>query len=387
MEIRKLTPDDAKELARLYSTVYTTPSDLAVTDETREECSHAWGLYDKGRLKSAMLSIPFQMMLDGRPVAVAGIGGVGTYPEDRRQGYVRMLYDRVFPQMRELGQVFSTLFPFSFPYYRRFGYELVYRKSVYELPLSELDPGKRKGTMEEVADDPQVVAALYQDFAAGRNLAIARDEGLWRRRLKRQPCKDQVYAYLCRDEEGRPRSYFQVKAERNGPHNCNLVGQDVAWTGSLSELLAWLSVFPSHAERVTLHLPTDCRPELLLPEPYRLAHHVAADYMARVVDVEPALAAFRGAPGARVVLEVRDDYLEWNNGVYEVSWDEAGAAEVKRTRRAREVALDVRTLAQLLVGFLDGAEALDAGTLQTDLTPRYLARLFPHKPLYQNDHF
>ena len=103
--------------------------------------------------------------------------------------------------------------------------------------------------------------------------------------------------------------------------------------------------------------------------------------------MEAGLAAFRGPPGAHVVLEARDDYLDWNNGVYDVSWDEAGAAQVKRTRREREVALDVRTLTQLLVGFLDGGEALDAGLLQTDLALRDLTRLFPHKPLYQNDHF
>jgi hypothetical protein len=51
------------------------------------------------------------------------------------------------------------------------------------------------------------------------------------------------------------------------------------------------------------------------------------------------------------------------------------------------MSLDVRTLVQLLVGFIGGAELLDHHLAESALSREQLAAIFPRKALYQNNHF
>ena len=213
---------------RLDAICYNQSSDLVITDNAREYLKYGFGLFEGGQLRSVMISHRHQMYYDGAVVPVAGIGNVATYPEHRRKGYVRELFRVLFPHMRELGQAFSMLFPFSYPYYRSFGYELAYAKNQYTLPLAQLKPGNDEGSLELILPSAghikelDEIKSLYQDFVSPHNLAKDRNDADWKRLVPAEPHKSQKYFYLYRNTAGVAEAYFQYKAVYKTPYSIDI---------------------------------------------------------------------------------------------------------------------------------------------------------------------
>ncbi len=66
-------------------------------------------------------------------------GGITTEPEYRRGGYVREILNRSFEMSKDHGAVVSMLHPFSFGYYRKFGYDCICDHLILEFPISKLE--------------------------------------------------------------------------------------------------------------------------------------------------------------------------------------------------------------------------------------------------------
>jgi predicted acetyltransferase len=394
MEIRPIQSDDFTEVLRLDSICYCQSSDLTLKDSTAEDLKDAFGLFEGGKLRSAMISHGHQMYHDGAAVPVAGIGSVATYPEDRRKGYVRELFSVLFPHMRELGQAFSMLFPFSYPYYRSFGYELAYSQNQYTFPLSQLKPDNNEGSLELVVPtaghikELDEIKTLYRDFAGQRNLAKYRSDADWKYLIPTEPHKSQDYFYLYRNTAGVAEAYFLYKTVRTSPHNIDMTIQDLAWNGSsgLKNLLSRLALFHPLAVSATLKLPSDCTLESFIPDPYTIERKLLSSCMVKVVDVQAALEATRFPGSGSLVIAVKDDTLDWNHGSFLIEWS-GNNTHASPTTRSPGLSLDVRTLAQLLVGYLGGAELIDHGLAESELSREQLTAILPRKALYQNDHF
>lgn len=68
---------------------------------------------EDGEVAAKAHLIPFEIYLEGEPLRMGGIGSVATYPEYRRQGYVKGLLTHLLAVMKEEGQTVSMLHPFS----------------------------------------------------------------------------------------------------------------------------------------------------------------------------------------------------------------------------------------------------------------------------------
>ncbi|MFW6293827.1 MAG: GNAT family N-acetyltransferase [Spirochaetota bacterium] len=389
MDIRKVSAEEWPAVQRIHSVVYNAPrTSFEVTERDAPAIEATWGVFDDGVLVSVLTSHRFEMAYDGEYVKMAGIGGVGTLPEHRRRGHVRRLLEVAFASMHEREEAFSLLYPFSFPYYRMFGYELVYSQDRYLLPPGSMDVRARKGAMEQVLEATPDVRTVYDGFARARNLAMRRGERHWARHVHADPWKDQIFTYLYRDEAGTPRAYVTVRAEPSGPDAIRALVRDIGFdSGSaLAALLPHLpSLFP-RATRFSLTLPSDVPLELLVAEPYDVEHRREAAMMGRVVDVRRAFEATRLPGSGEIVVGVADDQLDWNTGAWLVRWGE-GEVRCEQTGRSPQLSTDIRVLAQLLLGYVDGATALEFGLVESELSGAELGAIFPRKALYQNDHF
>ena len=394
MEIRQIQPEDFSEALHLNAVSYNQTSDLAITASTSEDLKNAFGLFENGRLCSAMISHEQRIFFEGSTMPVAGIGNVATYPEHRRKGYVRKLFNYLFPRMREQGQVFSMLFPFSYPYYRAFGYELGYSKNQYTLPLSQLKPNTTQGSLELVVPsgghirELDEIKSVYRHFASPRNLALDRGDAGWKNLVSSEPHKNREYFYLYRNAAGEAKAYFCYKAVPKTAFNVDMSIKDLAWrnAASLKNLLARLAVFYPLANMATLCLPSDCLLECHIPDLYSIERRLLPSCMVKVVDAQAALGATHYPGKGSLVISVSDDTLDWNNASFMVDWSEGGSV-ISRTTRTPDLSLNVRTLAQLLVGYLGGADLVDYGLAESSLSRERLAAIFPRKALYQNDHF
>jgi predicted acetyltransferase len=98
-----------------------------------------------------------------------------------------------------------------------------------------------------------------------------------------------------------------------------------------------------------------------------MACHVIEGLWVRLVDVEAALAA-RSLDEGSVVLELRDELCDWNQGRWHVEAD-----SVLRTTAAADLALDVSALGSAYLGGFTFAGLALAGRVE-ELKPGAVAR-------------
>lgn len=355
--------------------------DLPVIEDT-------WAVFEGTRPVSALTSFRFEMTYEGRYTGMSGIAGVATLPEERRRGHVRRLFEAAFREMRERGHTWSALYPFSFPYYRKFGYELVYCEEEYELEPAALHALPRHGSVERVGGLTRELESLYEATVLPRNLAIRRTRDIWAQRLPADPIAARELTYLLRNDSGDAIAAVTVKAEPAQPYSINADVRDLLFTSgtALRAMLGHVPTLYPRAERVRLRLPSDIPLELIVPEPYDVTHTRSPRLMGRVADVAAALEATRFPGAGTLTLGVEDEQMRWNNGRFRVAWED-GRTRVAEGDGEPDVSTGIRGLSQLLAGCVDGASAQSLGIVESGLQPAELASAFPLKPLYQNDPF
>ena len=119
-----------------------------------------FGVWEGGRLVGAARYYDMRQYWLGRPVPMAGVGGVKVAPEARGQGIGRALMQELLRAMTERGFLLSVLYPATARLYRWRGWELAggnYRADV---------PGRSLGSL--LPPDPEVTADPGGPELAGR---------------------------------------------------------------------------------------------------------------------------------------------------------------------------------------------------------------------------
>ena len=152
---------------------------------------------DGDRLLAALRIWPFLAYFQGRPVPTGGVASVASWPEVRRQGLVGRLIRESLELMRAEGQAVSALYPFSYPFYRRYGWDLAFTQTLYQIPMGELDafrrpPGGHFRPAEP--DDLPALDALYRRFVRRWNGPLLRESSWWQQRVLNHPGRPRASA-------------------------------------------------------------------------------------------------------------------------------------------------------------------------------------------------
>lgn len=92
----------------------------------RYEQSLVYGIMNGKKLGSGLFSIPFEINFHGTNFRMNGIGDVMSAPEFGGRGGASTLLKTALTDMYHNQVTLSYLAPFSFGYYRQFGYEQVF---------------------------------------------------------------------------------------------------------------------------------------------------------------------------------------------------------------------------------------------------------------------
>lgn len=392
MQIRKLTADDAVASAKLFAIAYESSSDVASVGATI--APHIWGAFQQDTLCSQMISTPYQIRFAGQWVPMAGIGGVSTFPQSRRYGAVRELFMHLFPLMREGGQIFSVLFPFAYDFYRKYGYEALYRYHRYTIPFSLFAslPAHPYVRFYEPADTVTPFNEIYSTFVANRNLAIFRDEEGWRKRvLSSDPWRERKYSYLVDDEQGMLHAYVTFQPTDSKEGRCmRVLDWAVDDMRHLISLFGFLKSFASHFQTIEFSAPTDLLPEVIFGEFHQMQCTTHWSGMVKIVDVAAALRLLRWPTTAgRIVLRVNDAGTAWNNDTFAITYGD-GNVEVALSQLPYDLALDIHSLTRLIFGTVSITDATvkffpGIDIVTKDLT--VLCEIFQQRPMLLNDHF
>ena len=391
MEVRKLTEQEHFESNLVsYVAFHMRMEDPEkVKEESKKLTIEDWGAFSEdGRIMARILNHRFDSMLDGQAAPNGGIGGVSTLPEYRNTGAIRKIFEKLIPDAYRNGEVFSTLYPFSHAFYRKFGYETVCWRLDYEFAPSVLSGYRFNGTAElwKPGDPVSEYTALYNRFAAGFNLAMRRDDKrMLEQHLKGEYYKDRKFGYMLR-ENGTPVAYLIFQDIRHDPAAILSV-QDLAWDGraGFDALLGFLARFTADYGTIKMFLPASLQLFSFIrsPQAYDITQTVRQDYMIRPINVKKILEIIKKPDDSSFVIRVEgDEYIAENNGTWEVR---GGSAEP--TGKAPDLTVSIQALGQLAAGSV----SLDEAAYRPDVTVNgnegTLTKIFIRKPILVEDHF
>ncbi len=324
---------------------------------------------------ACLILIPMGQFFGGRSVPMTGVAGVAVAPESRGSGIATHMMAESLREMRANGAAISTLFPATQPVYRKVGYE-----QAGALWTFSVDPSRLRGAREpqlqiqalSTNDRPRLEAG-YKTFARSHEGFLDRADYIWDRVFS--PRGQTAQGWAIADEDQIEGCIFTVRQPAESFTKRVLPLSDV-WTNTpraARRALAFLADHASVVREVVFHGPNP-HPLLMALQEQVASVRVKDFWMLRIVDVIHALECRGYPPDTRsaVTLDIQDDLLPENSGVYRLSVDE-GAGRVERasssptsTRDAR-VRMDVRDLASMYCGFMSPfALAATTGRVQGD---------------------
>ncbi len=364
-QVRFMENKDLLAYKRLCSICYSYPDPDPADEIPEDQLRIRRGVFDgKGNLLSAMMQIPYQVNFCGHTVPMLGIGGVVTDPVARRGGAIRAIFEQDLPRQYREGQVLSSLYPFSYYYYGKFGYTWAQFGYNAVIPRESLRANLARA--EEIrrvlpVEDDQGMAAIYGQYAAGRDFIVLRDAAMWKQLRGGTPWEQLKHAYVLYIG-GKPVSYWIGKVEK-GDDGAELQITDMAWTCNAG-MEAIFAMLRGMNEISNIHVK--CRsgfePRLLCTEAWDVSPKETLQGMVRIINAERALALLPAPllPGSLTV-EVTDAQIVENCGRFTVTGDGEKLTVTRADNAAADIRCDIQGLSALVVGRHRFADAMELG--------------------------
>lgn len=307
------------------------------------------GWFDGDKLVSQAAVYPFQVRIFQTTYDMGGLTGVGTFPEYSNQGLMHKLLYKALENMREKKQLISYLFPYSIPYYRRKGWEIISDKITYVVSDYQLPKNKQvSGEVERVDVESEQVKKAYHRFALQTHGAMLRDELAWNEYFRWDI--DDLMAAIYYNGEGEPDGYvlYWIADEVFHIKDMVFVNEEAR-----SGLWNFISAHFSMISKVIGNIYTD-EPLAFLLEDADIKESISPYFMARIVDLEQFIAIYPFKPdtGRREWTFTLDDpLLSWNQGSFTMYVTPEGKGKLVRTSIRTQDKIDIQTMTTMLLGY------------------------------------
>lgn len=327
MNIRKLKKTEIDFSIKMSEFAF----QLELSDEKRElrrtliDPENTWVMEENDEIISKVTVLPFKTYIQGKEFSMGGVSGVVTWPEARRGGLVKTLLKKSLEEMKEKGQMISFLFPFSIPFYRKYGWEVFADKKQITMKREQLPQFKReKGYVRRVENNYDLLNKIYIQYASTFNGTLVRDKKWWEKMLFLNR-KGQTAVYYT--EEGEPTGYicYDIKERTMNIYELTYLCRD-GW----QSLWHFISNHDSMID--TIKYTTFANDQALFFMDYPLVEQKIEPYfMARIVDVKEFLNAypFQLTDDDTLIFHLDDSFCPWNNGTFFVT--KAGVKQFQPT--------------------------------------------------------
>ncbi|MDL2225325.1 GNAT family N-acetyltransferase [Eubacteriales bacterium OttesenSCG-928-M02] len=304
-------PSDRTELAALWAACFDdTQRYIDYFFDTRFAPENTFITRVDNRIVAALYVIPYVVDIRGEGVNSAFLVGVATHPDERKKGYSKALIKEALLACKDRGYRYSHLYPFLHAFYRNLGYETVTNRLLVSYDtkaLQEAYPIAGYQTKDICPADGKTLLSLYDAFMAARTGHVIRAD-----------MNPLLQEHLL-DGHG-------VLLQRNGVP----VGYALYYTGT-DGLMAEEFVYLDQDARKEL-LAFLCREtmERVLKVGYPYYEPMAGEKgvisiareeygMGRIISLD-GLEVPTQYPGKKtLLLQVEDDYLPENRGVYRIT--------------------------------------------------------------------
>lgn len=357
------------------------------TEDPNEPEHVIYGLWDERGYQAQVVILSFASIMGPSVVLpMGGIAGVACMPAARGRGYVRMLMIRALEHMKEAGQCISTLFPFSYEFYRQLGWEWIGIERRYGVASQALKRSEHTDRCRHADESDRAgMIEAYTNYSRRYRGMLDRDARLWAKLLDGS-AERHAYTFVYDGESGIEGYVTFV----GGSDECIDIDEFIALHPSARQgLLGLLRRMNMQTRRFAWSGPED---DGLWMD---LCHHaletkIAPVTQGRVVDIGAALGQWTPAAGAEgsFSLRIRDAIAPWNEAPLRVEFG-AGSAAVRAWGEEPDLEMDIQTFSQAYFG----SPSIDLLAANDRLTVRrpealHAFREFLSGPLmWMNDHF
>lgn len=363
-----------------------------------------------GRAKGNVL----EASLNGAAVPAMALGAVNIQPPYRRNGLASHCFRILDRFIEERGCVVSYLHPFSFNYYRSFGYERIADHKVIKTPMSALSHLPRYHALKKITPDDGTaeLETAYNRFCAGRNAIFFRHDTV--SATEGPICETYTTGepfayifnkneyYLSYDESGAPDGYIRLRNELTHEHH-HLFGtvhvDEICYASkeALYKLLGFIRMYEGESDDIIFHnVGMAPEVELALRDYKYISIQTVPDLMARFHDVEAALknAVYPGPEGSfsvRISDCERSPFSRTKTeGCWQVKYKDGKGDVTKLNANAScDLELTMPAFSQLIHGFTNydrtTAAYTEGVTMHGDCDDFF--RAFPNRPCGMYDLF
>lgn len=352
------------------------------------ELAYVLGWFHREKLVSQIVVYPMRVNVFGTLYHIGGITGVATYPEYTKRGLVHTLMKHCLEHMRDEGQALSFLYPYSIPFYRKMGWELVSDKMTFTLRDTQLPRfSDIPDRMERVNFDHQDLKMVHDAFSWRRHGALIRDELAWKE-YWRWDVDDMVTA-IYYNERHEPSGYIVYYLEKEIFHIKEMIYLD---QDARKGLWNYISAHFSMVTEVRSANYTG-EPVAFLFEDSEIKEIITPYIMARIVDFKDFIMQFPFADRAgetAIRFKVEDTITQWNQGIFNVRISQAGTTCERSADidAPYDVEANIQTLTTMFMGYkrpsyLSRLRRLKADAQMVEL----LEKAIPREKPYFSDFF
>lgn len=275
----------------------------------RYDQSHVYGIMNGKKLGSGLFSIPFDVNFHGVDFKMNGIGDVMSAPEFGGRGGASSLLKNALNDMYQEKVTLSYLAPFSYGYYRQFGYEQVFDHTKITMKNTDLPRVKSSehGHVErvDIKDIPESLKTLY--FGQNHLGGMTRAPWWWKHMQDKHADYQAALAY---DDDDQLIGYLIYYNEAGTFYIHEWINQKPL---GRQLLLKFITKHQSIFTNFVYESPDpDFKADLLL-DPNSAKLEVVPYMMARIVNLQDFLQRYpvKKMNLAKVCFKV-DDFLDWN---------------------------------------------------------------------------
>lgn len=340
---------------------------------------------EKDELISQLAIYPCKVNIHGETFEMGGLTGVGTYPEYAGHGLMHDLIRVALDRMRKNKQYISYLYPYSIPFYRKKGWEIMSDHLTFEMKDTQLPKIINvPGHVERVEIDDKDVFSTYERFAKLNHGAMIRNQLNWDE-YWRWENEEERTAAIYYDKNNIPQGYVIYWIANEVFHV-----KEMIYLEREARVGIWnfISAHFSMIEKVKGNIYKD-EPLAFLLDDGDIKETIEPYFMARIVDVKEFLKKYPFEDfGQDFHFKVSDPLAPWNNGIFGIHWNELNELQITNEPIGEEVSCDIQTLSTMLMSYkrpsyLKNIERLNA----SHRSIRELESIIPMETPYYSDYF
>ena len=299
--------------------------------------------------------------------------------------------------MKKEGQTISVLYPYSIPFYRRKGWEIISDKMSFTIKDTQLPKTMTsEGRVERVSTDSEDLKELYNKFSYMRHGALIRGDLEWEEYWRWEV--DDTIVALYYNDKNEAEGYLVYVIENDVFHI-----KEMVYLNFEARLGLWnyISAHFSMVDEVKGYNYTN-EPIAFLLEDSEIKETIRPYIMARITDVKGFINNYpflRKPKNKRINLIIKDDMAKWNNASFMIYWNNSNedkytvckriTKEYKRNSKDRYIIkMDIKTLTAMLMSYKSPSYLYKIGRIEaTAKAIKLLESIIPKEQVYFSDYF